>query len=168
MELLKPLGLNFKLLFIQFVGFMLLFWMLKRFLFTRILDMIQRRSDEIRSAYEANEKAREEAEALRRGYEQKLQEARAEADAIIQLARQTAEKVGQEIIEKTRQEAAQIRERGLAEIEQEKKKVITEIRREVITLSVDIARQVIEKAIDQHEAERLADKVIANIGSMRT
>ncbi|MCX8044694.1 MAG: F0F1 ATP synthase subunit B [Desulfobacterota bacterium] len=168
MELLKPLGLNFKLLFIQFVGFMILFWMLKKFLFTRVLDMIQRRGEEIRSAYEANEKAKQEAEALRRGYEQKLQEARAEADAILQTARQTAEKLGQEIIEKTRQEAAQIRERGLAEIEQEKKKVITEIRRDVVNLSVDIARRIIDKAVDQREAERLADEVIGAIGSMRT
>lgn len=167
MELLKPLGLNFKLLFIQFVGFMILFWLLKKFLFTRVLEMIQRRGDEIRSAYETNEKAKQEAQALKQGYEQKLQEARAEADAIIQAARQTAEKAGQEIIEKTRQEAAQLRDRGLAEIEQEKKKVITEIRREVVTVSVDIARRIIGTAVDQREAERLTDEMIAKIGSMR-
>jgi len=60
-----------------------------------------------------------------------------------------------------------LRERGLAEIEQEKKKVITEIRREVVSLSVDIARRIIEKAVDQKEAERLADEVIGSLGSMR-
>ena len=60
-----------------------------------------------------------------------------------------------------------MRERGLAEIEQEKKKVITEIRREVVSLSVDIARRIIEKAVDQKEAERLADEVIGSLGSMR-
>jgi F-type H+-transporting ATPase subunit b len=168
MELLKPLGLNFKLLFIQFVGFMILFWMLKKFLFTRVLEMIQRRGDEIRGAFEANEKTREEAQSLKLDYERKLQEARKEAEQIIQASKLAAEKAGQEIIEKTRQEASQLRDRGLAEIEQEKKKVITEIRRDVVNLSVDIARRLIVKAVDQKEAEKLTDDVIAKIGGMRT
>jgi F-type H+-transporting ATPase subunit b len=166
MEMLKPLGLNFKLLFIQFVGFMILFWMLKKFLFGRVVEMIQKRGDEIRGAFEANEKTRNEAQALKLDYEKKLQDARRDADELIQTARQKAEKAGQEIIEKTRQEANQLRDKGLAEIEQEKKRVISEIRREVVNLSVDIARRIIGKAIDPREAEKLTDDVIDKIGGM--
>lgn len=166
MELLKPLGLNFKLLFIQFIGFMILFWMLKKFLFGRIMDMIQRRTDEITGAYKSNEKVRDEVNALKVEYDQKLQEARKEAELVIQNAAQRAEKVGQEIVEKTRQEVAQLREKGLAEIEQEKKRVISEIRREVVNLSVDIARKIIEKAIEAKDAEKLTDEVIGKMGGV--
>ena len=166
MELLKPLGLNFKLLFIQFIGFMILFWMLKKFLFGRIMDMIQRRTDEISGAYQANEKVRDEVNALKIEYDQKLQEARKEAELVIQNAAQRAEKVGQEIIEKTRLEVAQLREKGLAEIEQEKKRVVSEIRRDVVNLSVDIARKIIEKAIETKDAERLTDEVIGKMGGV--
>lgn len=165
-ELLEQLGLNFKLVFIQIIGFLLLYWLLKKFLFGRVMNMIQKRGDEIRSAYEENEKTRDTVNALKAEYDQKLQEARQAADAIVHTATQQAERAGQEIIEKTRQEADQIKARGLAEIEQEKKRVISEIRTDVVNLSVKIASQVIEKTIDPQEARKLTDDVIKQIGGL--
>ncbi len=165
-ELLKPLGLNFQLLFVQLVGFLLLLWLLKKFLFGRVMEMIQKRGDEIRSAYEENERTREEVKSLQTEYQQKLTEARSEADTIIRNATEKAEKAGQEIIEKTRQEADELRRRGLAEIEQEKKKVISQVRTEVVTLSVEITRQLIKKSVEPRDAERLADEVIDKLGDV--
>ena len=57
MELLAPLGLNFKLVGIQLFGFIILFFLLKKFLWGRVMEAIQNRGDEIRKAYEENEKA---------------------------------------------------------------------------------------------------------------
>jgi F-type H+-transporting ATPase subunit b len=147
-DLITALKINFKVLFTQFVGFMILFLLLKKFLFGRVMDLIQTRTDEIRGAFDANEKTREEVASLKLQYEQRLQEAR------------------KEVIEKTRRETAQIRDRGIAEIEQEKKRVITEIRRDVVSLSMEIARKIIDKAVDQKEAEKLTDEVINKIGGV--
>jgi F-type H+-transporting ATPase subunit b len=165
-DLITALKINFKVLFTQFVGFMILFLLLKKFLFGRVMDLIQTRTDEIRGAFDANEKTREEVASLKLQYEQRLQEARKEAEEIVASATQRAEKAGQEVIEKTRRETAQIRDRGVAEIEQEKKRVITEIRRDVVSLSVEIARKIIDKAVDQKEAEKLTDEVINKIGGV--
>jgi len=165
-ELLAPLGLNFKLLFIQLVGFLLLYWLLKKFLFGRVVEMIQKRGNEIRNAYDENEKTRDEVNELKAEYEKKVQEALREAESIIQEATQRAEKAGQEIIEKTRREAAQLQEKGLAEIEQEKKRVISEIRSDVVNLSVEIATRIIKKTITPQDAEKLTDEVIKDIGGM--
>lgn len=167
MELLAPLGLNFKLLFIQIVGFVLLYWLLKRFLFGRVMEMIKKRGDEIRNAYEENEKTRSDVQLLKSDYESKLLQARAKAEQIIQEATNQAEKNAQEIIEKTRTEAALIKQKGLAEIELEKKRVISELRNDVINLSLAIATRLIEKSLDKKAAERYADEVINQIGSMR-
>ncbi len=158
------LGFNLKLAGIQLFGFLLLFWLLKKFLFGRVMDMIQKRGDEIRGAYEENERMRNEASGLKVEYEKRLQEARQEAESLVQKATERAEKAGQEIIEKTRQEADQIKERGLAEIEQEKKRVVTEIRSDVVNLSVEIASKVIEKTLGPADAEKLADDVIKKVG----
>ncbi len=165
-DLITALKINFKVLFTQFIGFMVLFWLLKKFLFGRVMDLIQSRTEEIRGAYDANEKTRQEVASLKLQYEDQLQQARKEAEQIVASATQRAEKAGQEVIEKTRQEAAQIRDRGLAEIEQEKKRVITEIRRDVVNLSVDIARKIITKSVDEKEAEKLTDDVISKIGGV--
>ena len=163
-ELVKQFGLDFKLVFIQLIGFILLYLLLKKFLFGQILAMVHKRAEEIRNAYEDNEKTREEATALKAEYEQKLKEAKETAESIIQGAKEKAEKAGEEIIEKTRAEAARIKEKGIAEIEQEKNRVITEIRTEVVSLSVDIASRIIKKTISADEARRLADEVFEEIG----
>lgn len=165
-DLITALKINFKVLFTQFIGFMVLFLLLKKFLFGRVLDLIQSRTDEIRGAFDANEKTRDEVASLKSQYEQRLWEARTEAEAIVDSATQRAEKAGQEVIDKTRQETARIRDRGLAEIEQEKKRVINEIRRDVVSLSVDIARKIIDKAVDEKEAEKLMDEAINKIGGV--
>jgi F-type H+-transporting ATPase subunit b len=166
-ELLEQLGLNFKLVFIQLVGFILLYILLKKFLFGRVMEMIQKRGDDIRSAYEKNEETRDEVKSLKTEYEQKLLEARKEADVVIQTAKEKAEKAGQEIIEKTRQEAAQIRDKGLLEIKQEKKKVISEIRGDMVNISVEIASRILKKTISSGEAETLVDDVIKEVGRMK-
>jgi F-type H+-transporting ATPase subunit b len=166
MELLAPLGLNFKLVGIQLFGFIILFFLLKKFLWGRILDMLQQRGDEIRSAYEENEKTRNAANELKFEYEQRLQEAKKEAELMVQKAVETAEKAGQEVIEKTRTEAEQIKEKGLAEIDQEKSRVLSEIRTDVVELSMEIAKEIIEKTVDQKVAEELTDNAIKKIGGV--
>ena len=165
-ELLNQLGLNFKLVFIQIIGFVLLFLLLKKFLFGRIMEMIQKRGEEIQGAYDENEKVRDEVIALKAEYENKLQAAKQEAASIVQSAKEEAEKAGKDAIEKTRQEVALIKEKGVAEIEQEKTRVISEIRSEVINISVEIASRLIRKTIEPGDAENLADDVIDKIGGM--
>lgn len=163
-DLVTQLGLNFKLLFIQVVGFILLYLLLKKFLFGRVVEMIQRRGEEIRSAYEENQKTRDDIAALKTAYEQKLLEARQEAERLIQEASDRAEKAGQEILEKTRREAAEIRQKGIDDIQQERKRIVSELRNDVINLSVQIAARIIEKKIEPEDAAKLTDDVVNEMG----
>ncbi len=166
-DILEQLGINFKLLFIQLFGFLILLWMMKKFLWGRVLDMIQNRTAEIKNAFDANEKTRSEVDELKSEYEQKLQLARVEAESIVKGAVEKAEQEGRAVIEKTRSEAEQIRARSLADIEQEKKRVIAEIRTEVIQVSVEIAGRLLAKQIDTADVDRITDEVISEIGGMR-
>lgn len=166
-DILEQLGINFKLLFIQLLGFLILLWMMKKFLWGRVLDMIQGRTAEIRNAFDQNEKTRSEVIALKGEYEQKLQQARVEAELIVKSAVEQAEKDGRALIEKTRIEAEQVRSRALADIDQEKKRVIAEIRIEVLRVSVEIAGRLLARQIDTADVDRITDEVISEIGGMR-
>lgn len=166
-DILEQLGINFKLLFIQLLGFLILVWLMKKFLWGRVLDMIQNRTAEIKNAYDSNEKTRGEVNALKAGYEQKLQQARAEAETIVKSAIEQAEREGRDVIEKTRRDAEQIRLRALADIDHEKKKVIADMRTEVIHLSIEIAGRLLERQVDASDADRLTDAAISEIGGMR-
>ena len=166
MDAIAALGLKFKPLIIQIAGFLILFWILKKYLFGRIIGMIQERSDEIRRTYEQNEKTAEEARQLREQYAQQLAEVKEKADAIILEATKKAAEAGQEILDKTRREAEQLREKRLAELEQEKKKAIAEIRAEVVKLSMLLTARMIEKTIDRAAADKLADAVMRDMGGI--
>ena len=164
--ILEQLGINFKLVGIQIFGFFLLYLMLKKFFFGRVMTMVQNRGNEIKSAYEKNEGTRNELDALKAEYEEKLREASQEAESIIQDATQKAEESSREIIEATRLEANEIKEKGIADLQQEKMRILSEVRSDVVDLSVQIASSVIEKSISQKEAENLTNDVIKKIGDL--
>ncbi|MEE8597272.1 MAG: hypothetical protein V3T09_05645, partial [bacterium] len=54
-NLLEALGVNFKMVIIQAAGFLLLLFLLKKFLFGKIKDVIKSRADEIKDTYKKSE-----------------------------------------------------------------------------------------------------------------
>ena len=116
MDAISALGLNLKPLVVQLVGFLILFWILKKYLFGRVIGMIQARGNEIRKTYEDNEKTRAEVRELKEQYERRLNEIQEKADSVIQEAGKKAAQAGQEILEKARREADLLRDKRLAEL----------------------------------------------------
>ncbi len=107
MEFLNALGFNFKMVFMQAVGFLLLLFLLKKFLFGKIKDIIKARSDEIKETYKKSEDDRAEAENLKEEYQKKSLEADKEAEGKIQAAVESAKKYSNEIIKKGQEKVAE-------------------------------------------------------------
>ncbi|MFQ6077589.1 MAG: F0F1 ATP synthase subunit B [Thermodesulfobacteriota bacterium] len=165
-EALTALGLNLKIIIIQALGFLILLWLLKKFLFGRVQGIVRRRREEIIESYEKNERARQELEELKKSYEAMVANIEDEARQKMEQAVKEAQKLGQEILTKTRQEAEEMRERAFFDINQEKKKALTEIRNEVITLSMQLTTKMIQKSIDQKTAEKLVDDFLGEFGGL--
>ncbi len=165
-EALGALGLNVKIIIIQAIGFLILLWLLKKFLFGRIQDIMGRRREEIVESYEKNERTSQELEELKKSYETMVANIEDEARQKMEQAIKEAQKLGQEILAKTRQEADEMRERAFYDINQEKKKALTEIRNEVINLSMQLTTKMIQKSMDQKTAEKLVDDFIVEFGGL--
>src|SRR4051812_16170039 len=90
MELVKP---AFGLIFWMCISFGLILFILKKFAWKPILNMLQEREASIQNALDAAEKAKEEMKALQSSNEKILAEARAERDAMLKDARETRERV---------------------------------------------------------------------------
>ncbi len=84
-NLLEALGVNFKMVLIQAVGFIFLLLLLRKFLFGKIKDMIKARSDEIKDTYKKSEDYRSEAERLKGEYQRRVIQAEEEAEGKIQI-----------------------------------------------------------------------------------
>jgi F-type H+-transporting ATPase subunit b len=163
LEFLRALGVDFRLVIIQAIGFLILLYLLKRFLFGKILALLQARKEEIQSTYAHAEKDRTEATRLKRDYEKRLAEAEEEAERKLNQAVQEAKKIGAEIIEKTRQEAEVIKLKAQETMELERKKAVAEIRDQVVNLSMLASQRLIQQSLNQETAERLVNELIKEV-----
>lgn len=158
--------LDFRLVIIQGIGFLILFWLLRKYLFGRILDVIKARENEIRDTYAKSEQDRDAASKLKSDYEARISHAEEEAHKKIQEAVLEAKKISENIVKNTKEEAEKIKEKAKQNIEQEKKNALAEIRKEVVNLSMIATEKLIKESVDKEMAEKLVNSAIKDIGEV--
>ncbi len=165
-NLLEALGVNFKMVIIQAAGFLLLLFLLKKFLFGKIKDVIKARADEIKDTYKKSEDDRSEAERLKVEYQQKAVKADEEAEAKIQVAVSKAKDISDEMMKDTRQAVADEKARAQLNIDMERKKALAEVRNQVIDLTIVSTSRLIKQTTSRETAEKLVDDVIKGVGKL--
>lgn len=166
MDMLNTLGINIKSIIVQGVGFLILLFVLKKFLFGKISAMIKARTDEVKNTYEKIEKDRTEADNIKLEYQKKLAEAEVEAGRRIQEAINEGNRISEELIKRAKEEIESTRIRAQEGIEQERKKALAEIKDQVVTLSILASSKIIQQSISPQTAERLVDDFIEDIGEL--
>ena len=166
MDILDSLGVNFKAIIIQAVGFLILLFVLKKYLFGRISAMLKERSEGVKNEYTKIENDKVEAERLRIEYQRKLSEAEAEAVKRIQEAVNEGSRVSEEIIKRAKEEIEWMKVKAQEGIDQERKKALADIRNQVVTLSILASSRLIRQSISEQTAEKLVDDFIEEIGEL--
>ncbi len=167
MDILNTLGVNIKAIIIQGVGFLVLLFVLKKYLFGKISAMIRERSEGIKDTYAKIEKDREEARRLGDEYQKKLTEAEAEVARLVQEAINEGNRISEGIVKRTREEVELMKLKAQEGIDLERKKALAEIRNQIVTLSVLASSRLIQQSISTQTAEKLVDDFIEEIGEMR-
>lgn len=147
----------------EIINFLVLLWLLKRYLYGPITEMLQQRSQKIDSDLEQAEQKKQEAEELKQEYEKELKGARNKAQEMIEEAEARGKKKARQIIKEAGEEADQIKENKLKEIEQAKKDAVNELRSEVASISLLIAGKLIREKLDQQKHEDLINQYIQNL-----
>ncbi len=146
------------------VNILILYFLLRRFLYKPIADLMENRTKEIEEGLELAEENRQRQEQLNSEYQQKIQEARQEAREIVEKAYTQKD----EILKEARKEADQKTEEMLAkarsEIEAEKNKVFDDLRQDIVSISVSIASKIMEKEIDEASQEKLVQRYLEEVG----
>ncbi|MBQ6204232.1 MAG: F0F1 ATP synthase subunit B [Prevotella sp.] len=163
MDLLIP---STGLLFWMSLTFLVVLFILWRFGFPVITNMVNERKafidESLQKAHEANEKLAN----IQKEGESILQEAREKQAQILKEAAETRDAIVEKAQDKARQEGARLLDDAKIAIEQEKKAAIADIRKQVATLSVEIAEKVIRQQLKSDQAqmdliERMLDDVSA-------
>ena len=136
-------------------------WLIKKFLFKPIREVIEKRRALADSQIQDAKKAKEEAETMKAGYEA---EAKETASVILQDAQKDAAARSEAMLQEAKAQAAGIKAKAEADILQEKKKAVNEIKNEIGGIAMDIAGKVIEREISEDDHRKLIDEFIENVG----
>lgn len=149
---------------IAIIAFVLLYWLLNKYAFGPLFGVMEKRRQLVNEEIEAAESSRREAEQQLAEQKRALEEARKEAQEIIESARRTSQKQADEIIQAAREEANRLKNEAIREIQNEKNNAIAALRRQVSGLSVQIASKILEKQVDGKAHEQLVDQYLREVG----
>ena len=164
MQTLEVISINLWQILISLANLLIMFFILKKFLFAPVKRIFAERNSQIEERYEKARLSQESAARDAALYEEKLACADGEVDAILRDARERAGKLEEEIVSDANAKAAAIKRRAEADIAQEKKKAINEIKDEISSISIDLAEQMIGREIKEDDHKTLIDEFIGGIG----
>ena len=142
---------------------LILFLVLKHFLFDKVNKVIEDRKNDVKETYRQAEEAKENAEKLEAEYTSRLEGAKEES---AQTATRKAQQRSDEIISEARTEAKGLVDNASREIEREKKIAVNQIKNEITDIAFSAAAAVVEKDMTGEDNERLIEKFIDNVGEM--
>ena len=162
-EFFDAFGVDVWKLAFQIVNFLLLLWLLNRFLFRRVLATLDERKARIEKGLEDAEAAARDRELARAEREAAVAEARREAQAMIARANKIAEDSRAEIVAQAREEAEKVTARAREEISAEKEKAMAELRATVADLALEAAGRLVRKEMDAATQRRLVEDFLKEV-----
>lgn len=164
MKVLEFISIDAWTIIFQICNLLILVALVRKFLFKRVMAVIEARQNEINSIYDAAGKDRDAAEQLKEEYTARMSNARDEADRLVRNAMDTAQNRGDAIVKEAKDEAAHLKQKAEAEIEQEKRKAYSELMGEISGMAADIAGRMVEREINADDHRELVEEFIKSAG----
>ena len=167
LDILHDLGIDLSTLIIQMIGFAILFFVLKKYVFGMIAQAIEDRKRDIRDRMAGLDADRAELDRLHDEARRRLEEIEAEAREKVQAAVDQANAERSRILELTQQDTERELEKARNTIRREKEHAVAELRAQVGDLAVEIAGKVLNSTLDAAEHRKVVDEFIAQIPSAK-
>lgn len=163
---MNPLHFDYTLV-AAILSFLLLVWLLARFVWKPLTNMMETRRTNIEDMLAQAENERQQAENIKREYQAEMQQARQEAQEVIARATKVSENQAKEILEASRAEAEKVKKSALIEIERERDRAVAEVKAQVADLSVLVAEKIIKQKLDTKGQGQLIKQFIQEVGEMQ-
>jgi F-type H+-transporting ATPase subunit b len=151
----------------QIINFLLLAYILKKFVFGKVLQAMSDRQARIVGNLESADRERAAAEELKREYQEQLAQARTQAQVIVEKATKLAEQAKDDILKEARAEHARLLKDAQEEIARERERAVAELRNEVVSLSIAAAGKIIGQNLDANANAKLVSDFINNLDGQK-
>jgi F-type H+-transporting ATPase subunit b len=150
------------------VVFVLLLLLLKKYAWTPILDALDARETTVRESLEQASRIQSENTRLAAEQARMLADARAEAHAVIQAARESGEALKKSLETAAQDEKRRIIASATQEIEAQTRAAVAELRKTTADLSIGIAGKLIRQNLDDTKNRALVDQLIQEVSPSET
>lgn len=164
MQTLDIISVNLWHILASLANLLLIFWIVKKFLFGPVRKVLDQRQADIDHRYAAADEAQRVANENRDAWEAKLKGAEDEANAIIKEATDTAKYRAEQIVSEAGNRADGMVAQAKSEAELERRRAVEGIKREIVDVSAALAEKMLEREVKAEDHRALIDSFIEKIG----
>ncbi len=165
--MVEALGLSLHEFIFYLINFLILVGLLGKFLYKPFLNMLDKRKQNIKAAFDSADETNRLAEEKLADYEARIADVESESREIIRQATEQAKAQADGIIDGAHKEAADIVQKAREEIKLEKESALADMRGQISELALMMAEKIMEKDIEVNGQEQLLDQVIEEVGTSK-
>ncbi len=163
MEGLESLGINWKVLLGQIANFLILLFLLQKYVFPKFFQVLKERKEKIEEIIRKEEELDKKSEMLEAEAEEIINKTKEKAEAILKEAQEKAKEKEAEILGNAEKEKEKIIQEAKMLGEMEIQKLRNEFLKKNLRLVILLVEKMLAKKIDPKEDERLVLELLKKI-----
>ena len=150
---------------VQLTATLVLYFILRKFLYYPIKDLLKKRRDYVMKNIEDSEKNNLKSQVALRDYELKLKEAKKEANDIVDQAKKRADDIVNKSVNDAKEESRKIMEKADKELANKKSMAMDEMKGDMVNIAILAAEKLIGENISTKKDKEIIEKSIEEVGS---
>ena len=157
---MEGIGINLPLLLAFVINFIILLVLLSVVLYKPVLKMLDERQAKIKESMDQAEEIKQQVAKTEDDVKAQLESARKEGQKIIAQAEQIGERLKNEAKEEARQEAEALINKAHVELQRQRDKDIEDLRKQFADIALLAAERVINETLDKEKHRKLIEEVL--------
>lgn len=159
-DIFTTLGIDWKVLVLQIVAFLILVWLLKKLVYPILMRSVDKRQEDIETANKLADEAKKQADDTKNQIDKLLKEAKSQANDVVQTAKQEAAAAVELAESKAKKHAESIIENAHTQLERDVIAAKKSLRNETVELVALATEKIVKTKIDRKADENLIEAAI--------
>ncbi|MBP9761431.1 MAG: F0F1 ATP synthase subunit B [Candidatus Magasanikbacteria bacterium] len=162
-EILSKVGFDWRLALLNLVNFLIIFFLLKKFLFTSIGKKLDERKKMIEKGVEDAKKAKTELQMAEQRAQELIDEAKVAANKLLEQAHDQAKQTGDDMKRKAKEEIELLVMQAKKNIDIDKETMRQELKQETVALVLLVAEKILSQKLDSKKDDAYIKDILATL-----
>jgi F-type H+-transporting ATPase subunit b len=161
------MNVDIRVILTQIAGFMIVLWVLRKFAWGPILQLLEDRREKIRGSFQEIDAAKSDVAALRAQYEGELKKIDAMARQRINEVMAEAQKMAAEIEASARLRSQAELEKHKGDIEREYQAARVRLKEDIVNVALSASESLVREKLDKDRQRVLVDEFLKDVASVK-